>query len=84
MPGPATQELKTTNPINEASSQLKSHLVKKQATSVLAKVIGGAARANLLSMMFGATSANADPVIDPKTGVNRFTGKTEFTPMFPG
>ena len=39
---------------------------------------------NLLAMMFSPTSAGADPVVDPETGINRFTGETEFTPMFPG
>ena len=79
---------------SSVSNQNLTHLENKgikesvnKAMSVVAqegisKIIKGGARLNLLSMMFSPTSAKADPVIDPDTGVNRFTGATEFTPMF--
>jgi hypothetical protein len=67
------------------TSLLTNKNVKKTlstfATEAAQKAIKGGARLNLLAMMLSPTSAKADPVIDSETGVNRFTGKTEFTPI---
>ena len=80
--------------VSNQSTQNKSLLENKEinkgvdkamSTAIqegFSKVLKGGARLNLLSMMFSPTSAAADPVVDPETGINRFTGETEFTPMF--
>ena len=66
--------------IKKGVDKAMSTIVQEGAT----KILKGGARMNLLAMMFSPTSAGADPVVDPETGINRFTGETEFTPMFPG
>jgi len=37
-----------------------------------------------LSLMLGATKAYAPPIIDPKTGVNRYSGEQSYTPFQTG
>jgi len=67
------------------NKEIKNTVNKAMSTVItegISKVVKGGARLNLLSMMFSPTSATAEPVVDPETGVNRFTGETVFTPMF--
>jgi hypothetical protein len=64
--------------------EIKKGVDKAMSTVIqegISKVVKGGARLNLLSMMFSPTSAKADPIVDPETGINRFTGETVFTPF---
>ena len=82
--GPASN-LNVSTSTTDNSANLDSFLQKRAITEAIKKgaknILKGATRMNVLSLMFGAKSAAANPVVDPKTGINRFTGETVYTPI---
>jgi len=70
----------------QLTTLLKNKKVKKTlttfATEVGQKIVKGGARLNLLAMMLSPSSAGkGSSVVDPVTGVNKFTGESTFTPL---
>ena len=82
--GPASN-LNVSASAVDNDAKLDSLLKKRAISEVIKKgaknILKGATRMNVLSLLFSAKSAAADPVVDPETGINRFTGKTVYTPI---
>lgn len=84
------KESSVSDKLNNAASQALAFLKRKSTKTALTnlaaeagnKIIKGGARLNLLSMMLSPKSASANAgIVDAETGINKFTGKTEFTPF---